>query len=42
MFTAEKFNAEEWAELFKKVGARSAGPVAEHHDGGPAWKVHLL
>jgi alpha-L-fucosidase len=32
-FTAEKFNAEEWADLFAKSGAKFAGPVAEHHDG---------
>jgi alpha-L-fucosidase len=33
MFTAAKFDPDEWAELFKRSGARFAGPVAEHHDG---------
>jgi len=33
MFKAEKFDADEWAELFLKSGAKFAGPVAEHHDG---------
>ena len=37
MFKAENFNAEEWAELFKKTGARFAGLVAEHHDGYSMW-----
>ena len=37
MFTAEKFNPDEWAELFQKSGAKFAGPVAEHHDGFAMW-----
>ena len=37
MFKAEHFNAEEWVALFKKAGAKFAGPVAEHHDGYSMW-----
>jgi len=37
MFKAEKFDANEWADLFLKSGAKFAGPVAEHHDGFPLW-----
>jgi alpha-L-fucosidase len=36
-FTAERFDPEEWAELFQNTGARFAGPVAEHHDGFSMW-----
>jgi len=33
LFRAEKFDADHWAELFRKAGARFVVPVAEHHDG---------
>ncbi|MDP4272547.1 MAG: alpha-L-fucosidase, partial [Bacteroidota bacterium] len=33
LFKMEKFNSGEWAELFKKSGARYVIPTAEHHDG---------
>ena len=32
-FNAEKFNAGDWAEVFRRAGARYVVPVAEHHDG---------
>jgi alpha-L-fucosidase len=41
MFKAEKFNADEWAELFIKSGAQFAGPVAEHHDGFSMWDSEI-
>ena len=33
MFKAEKFNAKDWIDLFKKAGAKYVIPVADHHDG---------
>lgn len=33
LFTGAKFNADEWAALFKSSGAKYVVPVAEHHDG---------
>ncbi|MDR0535632.1 MAG: alpha-L-fucosidase [Puniceicoccales bacterium] len=33
LFKAEKFDASEWAALFKASGAKYVVPVAEHHDG---------
>ncbi|MEM6885684.1 MAG: alpha-L-fucosidase [Verrucomicrobiota bacterium] len=38
MFKAEKFDAQDWAKLFKETGARFAGPCAQHHDGFAMWK----
>lgn len=36
-FTGEKFNADEWAEVFARAGAKFAGPVAVHHDNFCLW-----
>jgi len=33
MFRGEKFDADEWVELFKRAGAKYVMPVGEHHDG---------
>jgi len=41
MFKAEKFNADEWASLFRRSGAKFAGPVAEHADGFSMWDSQL-
>jgi alpha-L-fucosidase len=40
-FTGERFDAEQWCDLFQKSGARFAGPVAEHHDGFSMWASRL-
>ncbi|MDR0743050.1 MAG: alpha-L-fucosidase [Tannerella sp.] len=41
LFKAEKFNAGEWAELFREAGARYVVPVAEHHDGFSMYDSEL-
>jgi len=33
LFKAERFNADEWADVFMASGAKYVVPVAEHHDG---------
>lgn len=37
MFKAEYFDADAWANLFEKAGAKFAGLVAQHHDGWSNW-----
>lgn len=41
MFRAEKFNPEQWMELFKEAGAGYVFPVAEHHDGFQMYESEL-
>jgi alpha-L-fucosidase len=36
-FTAAKFDADGWASLFERAGAKFVVPVAEHHDGFPMY-----
>ena len=37
LFTAAKFDADDWAALFKKAGARFVIPTAQHHDNFALW-----
>jgi alpha-L-fucosidase len=37
MFTQEKFRPDEWADLFKRSGARLVMPSAQHHDNFALW-----
>ena len=41
LFKAEKFNAAQWVDLFKRAGAKYVVPVAEHHDGFAMYKTVL-
>ncbi len=40
-FKAENWNPEEWAKLFKEVGAHYVVLTAEHHDGWANWDSDL-
>jgi alpha-L-fucosidase len=40
-FTASKFDAGQWAELFRESGAKFVVPVGEHHDGFPMYDSGL-
>ena len=37
LLTAEKWDPDGWAKLFKEIGADFAGPCAEHHDNFAMW-----
>jgi alpha-L-fucosidase len=41
LFTAENFDADSWAKLFKEAGASYVVPVAEHHDGFAMYDTPL-
>lgn len=41
MFKAEKFDADEWLNLFRKSGAKYIMPVGEHHDGFKMYESEL-
>lgn len=41
MFKAEKFDPNQWAELFAEAGAKYVVPVAEHHDGFQMYRSDL-
>lgn len=40
-YTAEKWNPDEWAKLFKTAGAKYVILSAEHHDGFANWDTKL-
>jgi len=40
-FTAENYDPEEWARLFKNIGARYAVLTTKHHDGVALWDTQL-
>ncbi len=36
-FTAELFNAEQWADLFERAGVKYVVPTSKHHEGFALW-----
>lgn len=41
MFTGEKFDPDQWCDLFKESGAGYVVPVAEHHDGFQMYQSEI-
>ena len=41
MFRGERFDPEQWADLFQKAGARYVVPVAEFHDGFQMYQSEI-
>ncbi len=41
LFRGEHFDAEAWADLYARSGAKFAGPVVEHHDGFSMWASEI-
>ena len=41
LFTVKKYDADQWADLFVRAGAKYVVPVAEHHDGFAMWDSDL-
>ena len=41
LFTAERFDPDAWAALFREAGVRYVMPVAEHHDGFAMYETHF-
>jgi alpha-L-fucosidase len=40
-FTAKKWDPQQWADLFRRSGAKLVVPVGEHHDGFAMWDSKL-
>ena len=42
MFKAEMFDPNQWADVFKKSGARYVVLTSKHHDGYTLWNLSLI